>query len=105
MLRKLGHTVDIVGNGCEAVAAVENGRYDAVLMDVQLPRMDGLEATRQIVAEMPVGMRPYIIAMTASALVVDRDACSAAGMDDFVSKPVRSHDLATVLAAVSTSSR
>ncbi|OLF18495.1 hypothetical protein BU204_05950 [Actinophytocola xanthii] len=98
MLGRLGHRVDVVGNGHEAVAAARRGGYDVVLMDVQMPELDGLAATRVIRQELTVDRQPYIIAMTASALVQDRTACEAAGMDDYLSKPVRASDLAAALA-------
>ncbi len=100
MLDRLGYSVDIVSTGQEAVEAVAGSTYDVVLMDVQMPQMDGLEATRQIISRASEAKRPYIVAMTASALVEDRDACTAAGMDDYLSKPVRVRDLALLLADV-----
>jgi PAS domain S-box-containing protein len=100
MLDRLGCSVDTVSTGQEAVDAVQGSTYDVVLMDVQMPQMDGLEATRQIISRSDRARRPYIVAMTASALVEDRDACAAAGMDSYLSKPVRAQDLATLLAAV-----
>ena len=102
MLDKLGHRVDTVGTGVEAVRAAQSSTYDVVLMDVQMPQLDGLEATRQIVASLSGSERPYIVAMTASALVEDRDACAAAGMDGYLSKPVRARELALLLAQVPT---
>jgi len=98
MIARLGHRVDTVGNGCEAVAALRGAPYDLVLMDVQMPEMDGLEATRRIRAELPPGRQPRIVAMTASALLQDRRACAEAGMDGHLAKPVRQEDLAAVLA-------
>ncbi len=98
MLRRLGYEADIAGNGREAVVAVERTRYDLVFMDLQMPEMDGMEATRIICARWPAGRRPRIVAMTANASTSDRDECFAAGMDDFLSKPVRSPELARVLA-------
>jgi len=97
MLGKLGHRVDVVADGAEAVAAVHRARYDVVLMDVQMPVLDGLEATRRIRAELPVGRQPYIVALTASVLIEDRAACRAAGMDDYLTKPIRLDDLARAL--------
>ncbi|MDX6318786.1 MAG: hypothetical protein QOD35_2186 [Nocardioidaceae bacterium] len=91
---KLGQQLDIVGNGLEAVQAVEGGDYDAVLMDIQMPQMDGLEATRRIRA-LPKH-QPYIVALTAGVQPADREACVSAGMDDYLAKPVRVrevHDL------------
>ncbi|MDQ3343988.1 MAG: response regulator, partial [Actinomycetota bacterium] len=97
MLDKLGHHVDTVGNGWEALQAVLHLPYDVVLMDVQMPEMDGLEATRRIRSDLPMRRQPRIVAMTASALVEDRAACREAGMDDYLAKPVRAADLAAVL--------
>ena len=98
MLRRLGYDADVAGNGREAVIAVERGRYDLVFMDLQMPEMDGMEATRVLCARWPAHQRPRIVAMTANASTSDRDQCFAAGMDDFLSKPVRSPELARVLA-------
>jgi CheY-like chemotaxis protein len=99
LLEKLGHRADVAVNGAEAVAAVERERYDAVLMDVQMPELDGLEATRRIHARLG-GERPRIIAATANALQDERDRCLAAGMDDYLSKPIRMDDLAAALGRV-----
>jgi signal transduction histidine kinase/ActR/RegA family two-component response regulator len=97
MLKKLGHHVEIAGNGAEAVAAVARGRFDVVLMDCQMPEVDGYEATTRIRATERTGRLP-IVALTASVTVEDRERCLAAGMDDFVSKPVKMADLARALA-------
>ncbi|HEX8489023.1 MAG TPA: response regulator [Propionibacteriaceae bacterium] len=105
MLAKLGHQVRTVSNGAAAVAAITMKPYDVVLMDVQMPVMDGLEATRRIRAQIPVNQQPRIVAMTASALVEDRDACAAAGMEDYLSKPVRAAELKAILAGFSAASR
>jgi signal transduction histidine kinase/CheY-like chemotaxis protein/HPt (histidine-containing phosphotransfer) domain-containing protein len=100
MLGKLGYRVDTVGNGLEAVRAVQQAPYDVILMDVQMPDMDGLEATRRIRADLPADQHPQIIALTASVLLEDRAACRAAGMDGYLAKPVRSDDLRAALAAL-----
>jgi CheY-like chemotaxis protein len=94
ILERMGYRVDVVGDGIEALVAVDAINYDLILMDVQMPEMDGLEATRRI-RELPPksGRRPQIVAMTASALESDRQAAFDAGMDDFVGKPVRIEDL------------
>ena len=97
LLRHMGYGADIAANGVEALEAVRRTPYDLILMDMQMPEMDGLEATRAIVAEFPEDTRPYIIAMTANAMVGDREACLAAGMDDYVAKPVRPADLANAI--------
>jgi CheY-like chemotaxis protein len=97
MLKGLGHSVDVVADGAAAVRAVEAQHYDIVLMDVQMPLMDGLEATRRIRDQLPVDRQPFIIAMTASALIEDREACEAAGMEDFLTKPVRKRDLEAMI--------
>ncbi|MBE0565805.1 MAG: response regulator, partial [Krumholzibacteria bacterium] len=98
-LQKLGYDHDVVATGDAAVAALRRRRYAAVLMDVQMPGMDGLEAARLI--RHPDGgvLDPAvpIIAMTAHALASDRERCLAAGMDDHVTKPVESENLAEVL--------
>ena len=99
LLSQMGYAADLATNGLEAVDAVERQRYDLVLMDVQMPEMNGLEATRRIVERRPDGERPRIVAMTANAMAEDRDACAAAGMDDYLSKPIRVEQLAAALAA------
>jgi len=98
MLTKLGHRVEVAGNGAEAVAAVARGRFDVVLMDCLMPEVDGYEATTRIRAAERGGSRLPIVALTASATIEDRERCLAAGMDDFISKPVRLAELAGALA-------
>jgi PAS domain S-box-containing protein len=97
LLETLGYRADVAVNGLEAIAALEAKPYDVVLMDVQMPELDGLDATRRIVSEWPEDTRPHIIAMTANALPEDREACFAAGMNDYVAKPIRSEELAAAL--------
>jgi len=97
VLRKLGYGAEMTANGLEALQALERGPYDVVLMDVQMPTMDGLEATRRIHQRWPEGRRPHIIAATASAMQEEREACLAAGMDDYLSKPIRVEELAAAL--------
>ena len=80
--------------------ALEREPYDVVLMDVQMPEMDGLDASRRICSRWPAESRPRIIAMTANAMIEDREACFAAGMDDYLVKPVRSEELADALGRV-----
>ncbi len=99
MLTKLGHDIDLAGDGHEAVIAVRASPYDVVLMDVQMPGVNGLEAALQIRME-HADNRPYMVAMTANAYQDDREACQAAGMDDFLAKPVRLADLKAALARV-----
>ncbi|MDB6093949.1 MAG: multi-sensor hybrid histidine kinase [Verrucomicrobia bacterium] len=102
MLQRLGYDADFAGNGREAIIALEKKTYDLVLMDMQMPEMDGPAAAREICSRWRPEDRPRIVAMTASASSTDRDACLAAGMDEFVSKPVRLQDLrATLLATPS----
>jgi signal transduction histidine kinase/CheY-like chemotaxis protein len=97
LLRRLGHHVDVASTGVQTVAAVGQSRYDVVLMDMQMPEMDGLEATRLIRQSKPPGGQPHIVAMTASVRVEDREACRRAGMDDYLTKPVRAAALRTAL--------
>ena len=97
LLAQMGYPANVAGNGIEAVQAVERQRYDAVLMDVQMPEMDGLEATREICARWPGTSRPYIIAVTANATDEDRRRCLEAGMDNYVSKPIRVDELVAAL--------
>ena len=89
LLQQLGYSADVAGNGVEALEAIERAPYDVALMDVQMPVMDGLEASRRLVATYPPDQRPVIVAMTANAMVGDREMCLAAGMDDYVAKPIR----------------
>ena len=97
-LRRLGYQADIVGNGAEAVAALERQQYGVVLMDVQMPVLDGIEATRLLRARARGSDLPYIVAMTANALPGDRERCLAAGMDAYLPKPVIFDDLRQALA-------
>jgi CheY-like chemotaxis protein len=97
LLEGLGYKVDLAGNGLEALIALRRQLYDAILMDVQMPEMDGLESTRRIRQEFEINQQPRIIAMTANALRGDRESCLRAGMDDYISKPIRIEDLVTVL--------
>jgi PAS domain S-box-containing protein len=96
LLERLGYGADIASNGLEALEALERRVYDVVLMDVQMPELDGLDAARRI-NERWREQRPRIIAMTANALPEDREACFAAGMDDYVAKPIRPDELAEAL--------
>jgi len=96
MLLKRGHQVDVVGNGREAVEAVAKESYDLVLMDIQMPEMDGFEATEKIRA-LPQGRTLPIIALTAHALSGERERCLARGMTGYLAKPFKAHDLFTVV--------
>ena len=89
LLQQMGYRADLASNGIEAVESVQRQIYDVVLMDVQMPEMDGLEASRRITAAAPQGKRPRIVAMTANAMQGDREMCMEAGMDDYVTKPIR----------------
>ncbi|HEY2627976.1 MAG TPA: response regulator, partial [Usitatibacter sp.] len=89
LLERMGYRADLASNGIEAIESVQRQSYDVVLMDVQMPEMDGMEATRRICARWPAGSRPRIIAMTANAMQGDREQCLAAGMDDYITKPIR----------------
>ncbi|WP_168186470.1 response regulator [Hydrocoleum sp. CS-953] len=97
ILKNLGYRADIAANGLEVLAALHRQSYDVVLMDVQMPEMDGLTATRQICAEWAKDERPCIVAMTANAMQGDREKCLNAGMDDYIAKPVRREALSTAL--------
>jgi GAF domain-containing protein/CheY-like chemotaxis protein len=99
LLERMGYLADVAGNGEEAITAIESSVYDVVLMDVQMPELDGLEATRRIRRRWPGAAGPRIVAMTANAMEGDREACLAAGMDDYISKPIRPETLSAALAA------
>ena len=92
MLLKRGHQVDVASNGREAVDAVAKEEYDVVLMDIQMPEMDGFEATAKIRA-LPQGRTLPIIALTAHALSGERERCLERGMSDYLAKPFKAHDL------------
>ncbi|MEH2193522.1 MAG: response regulator [Nostoc sp.] len=96
MLQKMGYSADVVTNGVEVLKALQKQPYDVVLMDVQMPEMDGLETSRRICQEWS-GFRPHLIGITANAMRGDREVCLAAGMDDYISKPVRFQELAQAL--------
>ena len=97
LLQQMGYRADLASNGIEAVESVQRQTYDVVLMDVQMPEMDGLEASRKINARWRPQDRPRIIAMTANAMQGDRDMCLAAGMDDYLTKPIRVERLVEAL--------
>jgi signal transduction histidine kinase/CheY-like chemotaxis protein len=100
ILAQMGYRADLAANGVEAVESVQRQTYDVVLMDVQMPEMDGLEASRRITAQWPDGRRPRIVAMTANAMQGDREMCLAAGMDDYITKPIRVDQLVEALMRV-----
>jgi len=97
LLQKIGYQADVASNGLEVLEALQRLVYDVVLMDVQMPKMDGLTATRRICQEWPEAARPRIIAMTANAMQGDREECLNAGMNDYVSKPIRLEELIQAL--------
>lgn len=88
MLRLLGYTSHCVSDGLQALTELHTYRYPIVLMDVQMPELDGYQATRRIRSELPAERQPYIIALTANAMSGDAERCRAAGMDDYLAKPL-----------------
>lgn len=99
LLQQMGYRADLAANGVEALENVARQTYDVVLMDVQMPEMDGLEAARRITARHAPGDRPRIVAMTANAMHGDRGMCLEAGMDDYIAKPIRVDALIAALLA------
>jgi CheY-like chemotaxis protein len=97
LLEQMGYRADVASNGLEAVESVQRQKYDVVLMDVQMPEMDGLEATRAIKGRTTDAASPYIIGLTANAMQGDREACLAAGMQDYIAKPIRVDELVAAL--------
>ncbi|HEX6545251.1 MAG TPA: response regulator [Bryobacteraceae bacterium] len=95
ILQRAGYKIDLVGDGNEAIEACRRSTYDLILMDCQMPTIDGFEATRQIRAI--GGRQPVIIAVTANALVGERERCLAAGMDDYLSKPFQADQLVAIV--------
>jgi PAS domain S-box-containing protein len=104
ILERFGHKVDIAVNGKEALLTIQDRAYDVVFMDVQMPDMDGFEVVRKIRETIPRKTAPRIVAMTAHAMKGDRDRCLAAGMDDYVAKPIHEADLLRCLSSVPESS-
>ncbi len=105
LLKRMGYLADIAANGIEVLNALRRQTYDVILMDVQMPEMDGIQATRHIRMHHPEDRQPWIIAMTAYALVGDRERCLAAGMNDYVSKPVHIEELIEALYRVSSTAK
>ena len=97
VLQKLGYRADVASNGLEVLQLLEQKAYDIILLDVQMPEMDGLEAARQIHQRWPADKRPRMIAMTGNAFLGDREKCLEAGMDDYITKPVRIGELQSAL--------
>jgi CheY-like chemotaxis protein/HPt (histidine-containing phosphotransfer) domain-containing protein len=97
VLHKLGYRADVANNGVEVLKALEQKPYDILFLDIQMPEMDGLEAARRLCKRWPPDKRPRIIAMTGNALMGDREKCLDAGMDDYISKPVRISELQAAL--------
>ena len=100
LLKKMGYRTDVVGNGLEAINALERQSYDVILMDLQMPEMDGLTATQKICEQWSVADRPWIVAVTANAMQGDREVCLKAGMDDYISKPIQIEELVAALQRV-----
>jgi CheY-like chemotaxis protein len=97
MLERDGHAVTVAANGLDALRLLETERYDLIFMDVQMPEMDGIEATRRIREQEPHGVRTPVVALTAGAMQSDRADCLAAGMDAYLSKPIRVEELRNAL--------
>jgi len=102
MLEKLGFAADVAANGVEAIAAIDKQTYDLVLMDIQMPEMDGWQATREIRSRWPENEGPRIVALTANAMAEDRQRCFDEGMDDYLTKPIQAEELQRVLAEATT---
>ncbi|MEM9088806.1 MAG: response regulator [Cyanobacteria bacterium P01_F01_bin.53] len=100
LLKRMGYRIDVAGNGIEAILALERQSYDVILMDLQMPEMDGLEATQKICQQWPPETKPWIIAVTANAMQGDRETCLKAGMNDYISKPIRVPELVAALKRV-----
>jgi len=97
LLANMGYSADVAGNGREALTALERRQYDVVLMDVQMPEMDGIQATHEIRRSWKTEEQPRIVAMTAHAMAGDREKCLAEGMDDYISKPVHPEEMRDAL--------
>ena len=105
ILERMGYRADVAATGYDVLDALMRQQYDLILMDVQMPEMDGLAASRAITQQWPRHQRPYIIAMTAGAMQGDREMCLAAGMDGYISKPVRIEELAAALQSCNPAAR
>lgn len=103
LLQRLGYEAEVVSNGLETLAAMENSKYDIVFLDVQMPEMDGIEAAREICKRHSPGDRPFLVALTAHAVEGDKDDCLSAGMDDYISKPIKIETLKKMLSRVAAS--
>jgi CheY-like chemotaxis protein len=97
LMNKMGYYPDIASNGAEAIMMLEKKEYDILFMDVQMPVMDGLEATRTIISNWPKPQRPHIIAMTANVMDGDKEKCLEAGMVDYLSKPIKFNEVQEAL--------
>jgi CheY-like chemotaxis protein len=97
MIKRLGYRADAVSNGKEALLALKNHPYDVILMNLRMPEMDGLQATRMIRLHCPISLQPQIIALTAYIFPNSKEMCLEAGMNDFMPKPVKMNDLAAML--------
>ena len=95
MLEKLGYKTDIANNGLEAIEALKRENYDLIFMDIQMPEMDGYEATKYIVSNFT--LRPKIVAMTANAMQDDKNMCFEVGMDDYISKPISMDNIKNII--------
>ncbi len=102
LLERLGYRAEVAANGLEVLAAVARQPYDIIFLDVQMPELDGLDCARRLCADYPAGKRPWMIAMTGNALEGDRETCLAAGMDDYISKPISGQSLAKSLTLAAT---
>jgi CheY-like chemotaxis protein len=105
MLKRMGYRADTAADGREVLEALELLTYDLVLMDVQMPEMDGIAAAKEIRKRWPAAKQPRIIAITAYAMEGDREKCIGAGMDDYIAKPVKGDDLAALLRNITPPSR
>ncbi|MBL8095242.1 MAG: response regulator, partial [Anaerolineales bacterium] len=97
LLQRMGYRADLAANGAEAIAALARQPYDLILMDMQMPEKDGLEATREIRATLSEEAQPIIVALTANAMQGDRELCMAAGMNDYLSKPIQIPELVAMI--------